>query len=68
MHRTPHTPTKTFETGRHVADKRSPVSPSRTAHFLRLARAPRETFHTDRKPANNSRLIQFLRIARGQLE
>lgn len=68
MHHAQPTPARAFGSGRHVADKRSPVSPSRTAHFLRLARTPRETFHTDRKPAGNSRLIQFLRIARGHLE
>jgi hypothetical protein len=54
--------------GRHLVDKRSAVSPSRTAHFLRLARAPRETFHASRDPASNSRLIHFLRIARGRSE
>lgn len=59
-------PTQPPEQGRHLADKRSPVSPSRAAHFMRLARAPRDTFHAPRLPADNSRLIHFLRIARGR--
>ncbi len=53
--------------GRHLADKRSPVLPSRTAHFLRLSRTPRETFHAPRPPASNARLLHFLRIERGRL-
>jgi hypothetical protein len=60
--------TQTPDGGRHAADKRSPVSPSRNAHFLRLARIPRETFHATRQPADHSRLIHFLRIARGHCE
>ncbi len=58
-----HRPTE----GRHLADKRSPVTASRAAHFLRLSRNPRETFHTPRPSANASRLVHFLRIARGRL-
>ena len=53
--------------GRHLADKRSPATPARTAQFLRLSRTRRETFHKSRPPASANRLIHFLRIARGQL-
>lgn len=53
-------------TGRHLADKRSPSTGSRTAQFLRLSRAPREGFHAHHNPAGKSRIAQFLRIARGQ--
>lgn len=60
-------PTEGQTTGRHVVDQRSPVSPSRTAHFLRLSRTTREGFHTLRPPAGNTRLIHFLRIARGRV-
>jgi hypothetical protein len=52
--------------GRHLADKRSPSTGSRTAQFLRLSRTPREGFHAHHSPAGKSRLAQFLRIARGR--
>ena len=52
--------------GRHLADKRSPSTGSRTAQFLRISRAPRDRFHASQSPAGPSRLKQFLRIARGQ--
>lgn len=52
--------------GRHMADKRSPSTGSRTLQFLRLARSPRETFHTHHAAPKGSRLAQFLRIARGR--
>lgn len=52
--------------GRHLADKRSPSTGTRTAEFLRLSRTPREGFHTTQKPAGPSRLKHFLRIERGQ--
>jgi hypothetical protein len=52
--------------GRHLADKRSPSTGSRTAQFLRLSRTPREGFHVHHSPAGKSRLAQFLRIARGR--
>lgn len=59
--------TMTFHAqGRHLADKRSPSTGTRTAQFLRLARTPRDGFHTSQSPAGPSRLKQFLRIARGQ--
>ncbi|MCU0901449.1 MAG: hypothetical protein MUC82_13280 [Cypionkella sp.] len=53
--------------GRHLADTRAQSTGAKTAHFLRLARAPRETFHKSRTPETGSRLMQFLRIARGRL-
>ena len=52
--------------GRHLADKRSPSTGTRTAQFLRLSRTPREGFHTTQTPAGPSRLTQFLRIERGE--
>lgn len=57
----------TFHTqGRHLADKRSPSTGTRTAQFLRLSRSPRDGFHASQSPAGPSRLKHFLRIARGQ--
>lgn len=53
--------------GRHLADKRSPSTGSRTAQFLRLSRSPRETFPTRHAAPMGSRMTQFLRIARGKL-
>lgn len=52
--------------GRHLADKRSPSTGSRTAHFLRLSRSRRKAFHAHHSPAGKSRIAQFLRIARGK--
>lgn len=51
---------------KHIADKRSPSTGSRVKQFLRLARAPRETWHRPRGSAGGQRLVQFLRIARGR--
>ncbi|WP_028031935.1 hypothetical protein [Gemmobacter nectariphilus] len=53
--------------GRHIADRRAPAGKARTAAFLRLDRAPRETFHVSRDGAGANRIVQFLRIARGRL-
>ena len=52
---------------RHLADHRKPTAGGRVKHFLRLARSPRETWHTSRPVAGPARLRQFLRIARGRL-
>jgi hypothetical protein len=52
--------------GRHLADKRSPSTGTRTAQFLRLSRPARDSFHASQSPAGPSRLKQFLRIARGR--
>lgn len=57
-----HRPTE----GRHPADKRSPSTGSKTAHFLRLSRSTREGFHVAHTPSGTTRLKQFLRIARGK--
>jgi hypothetical protein len=51
---------------RHLADHRKAATGSRTRHFLRLARAPRETWHRTRTGAGVSRFKQFLRIERGR--
>ncbi|MDQ2068178.1 hypothetical protein Q9295_17555 [Xinfangfangia sp. CPCC 101601] len=51
---------------KHLADHRKPTSGARLQQFLRLARAPRETWHRPRAAAGTSRLKQFLRIARGR--
>jgi hypothetical protein len=51
---------------RHLADHRMATTGSRTRHFLRLSRPPRETWHRSRDGAGSSRLKQFLRIARGR--
>jgi hypothetical protein len=51
---------------RHLADHRKATTGSRTKHFLRLARTPRETWHRPRLGAGVSRLTQFLRIERGR--
>lgn len=53
--------------GRHLADKQKSATKSRTAHFMRLSRTPRETFHAHHSAPKASRLMQFLRIARGEL-
>jgi hypothetical protein len=52
--------------GRHLADRQAPPTPARLAQFLRLARAPRETWPAHRDGAGPARLVQFLRIARGR--
>jgi hypothetical protein len=51
---------------RHLADHRKATTGSRTRHFLRLSRTPRETWHRSRDGASTSRLTQFLRIERGR--
>jgi hypothetical protein len=51
---------------RHLADHRKATTGSRTRHFLRLARTPRETWHRPRVGAGVARLKQFLRIERGR--
>lgn len=51
---------------KHLADHRAATTGGRVKHFLRLARAGRETWHASRKAAGPSRLVQFLRIARGR--
>jgi hypothetical protein len=50
---------------RHLADHRTPTSGGRLKHFLRLAKAPRDTWHRSRAGAGSTRLAQFLRIERG---
>ncbi|MCX7286932.1 MAG: hypothetical protein NTW20_05070 [Rhodobacterales bacterium] len=54
---------------RHLADHRTPTSGGRLKHFLRLAKAPRETWHRSQASsgarAGSTRLAQFLRIERG---
>lgn len=64
MHR--HAAQKFHAQGRHLADKRSPSTGTRTAEFLRLSRSPRDGFHISQTPAGPSRLKHFLRIERGQ--
>jgi hypothetical protein len=51
---------------KHLADHRAATTGGRVKHFLRLARAGRETWVRPRGAAGNSRLVQFLRIARGR--
>lgn len=51
---------------KHLADHRKATTGSRTRHFLRLSRAPRETWHRSRAGAGLARLRQFLRIERGR--
>ncbi len=51
---------------RHLADHRVPSKGGRVKHFLRLAKAPRETWHQSRAGAGKARLAQFLRITRGR--
>lgn len=51
---------------RHLADHQSRSTGSRLRHFLRLARAPRETWARPRGKAGAGRLIQFLRIERAR--
>lgn len=51
---------------KHLADHRAATTGGRVKHFLRLARAGRETWHRTRGTAGASRLVQFLRIARGR--
>jgi hypothetical protein len=51
---------------RHLADHRKATTGSRTKHFLRLARTPREFWHRPRVEGSSSRIKQFLRIARGR--
>ena len=51
---------------RHLADHRKATTGGRMKHFLRLSRAPRETWHRPRAGAGKARLTQFLRIARGR--
>jgi len=52
---------------RHLADHRKSSEGGRVKHFLRLARAPRETWKVARPgSAGGRRLAQFLRIERGK--
>ncbi len=51
---------------KHLADHRKATTGGRVKHFLRLARAARETWHRPRGAAGKSRLVQFLRIERGR--
>jgi hypothetical protein len=51
---------------KHLADHRKASTGERVKHFLRLARAARETWQRPRGQAGNSRLVQFLRIERGR--
>ncbi len=51
---------------RHLADHQTPTTGGRLKHFLRLAKAPRDTWHRARDGAGQVRLAQFLRIARGR--
>ncbi len=51
---------------RHLADHRKATTGGRVRHFLRLSRAPRETWLRPRGTVGSQRLIQFLRIARGR--
>ena len=51
---------------KHLADHQRPTAGGRVKHFLRLARATRETWLRPRGAAGSSRLVQFLRIARGR--
>jgi hypothetical protein len=53
---------------RHLADHRAGTTGSRVRHFLRLARAPRETWKRTRGASGAQRVVQFLRIARGRVE
>lgn len=51
---------------KHLADKRKTSTGGRVKHFMRLARAARETWHRSEGTVGSSRLTQFLRIARGR--
>lgn len=51
---------------KHLADHRTLTTGARLRHFLRLARATRQTFHRSHARPGQSRLVQFLRIARGR--
>jgi hypothetical protein len=51
---------------KHLADHRKASTGARVRQFLRLSRAPRETWHRTRGGAGATRLAQFLRIARGR--
>jgi hypothetical protein len=51
---------------KHLADRRKPSTGGRLKHFLRLAKAPRESWHRPHTASGQSRLTQFLRIARGR--
>lgn len=51
---------------KHLADHRKATTGGRVKHFLRLARAARETWHRPRGATGQSRLVQFLRIERGR--
>ena len=52
---------------KHLADRRTTSTGSRVKHFLRLAKAPRGSWHRPHTPSGASRLAQFLRIARGRM-
>ena len=51
---------------RHLADHQSRTTGGRLKHFLRLAKAPRETWPRARGKVGPGRLVQFLRIERGR--
>lgn len=51
---------------RHLADHRKSSEGGRVKHFLRLAKAPRETWKVARPGSAGGRLVQFLRIERGK--
>ncbi len=51
---------------KHLADHRKASTGARVKQFLRLSKAPRETWHRPRAGAGALRVAQFLRIARGR--
>ncbi|MBP9185202.1 MAG: hypothetical protein KBF78_18885 [Fuscovulum sp.] len=51
---------------KHLADHRKASTGARVKHFMRLARAARETWHRPHAGPGKARLVQFLRIARGR--
>jgi hypothetical protein len=52
---------------KHLADHRKASTGARVRHFLRLARATRETWHRPRGASSGqARLRQYLRIERGR--
>lgn len=61
-----HHPIQGQTEGRHLADHRAPSTGARTAHFLKLARRPREIFHVKRSASGTARLRAFLNIERGR--
>ena len=51
---------------KHVMDHQPTRSTSRVRHFLRLARAPRETWHRPQAESGPGRIVHFLRILKGR--